>query len=123
MSVKDKQFTFTKGETGKIMPFTIYGQPGVGIFDAQGLANLTGKTITFKMVKNNIAYINGVACTIEADQTANKSKGSFIFNAINANHSAGDYQGQFTILDGANVIFSPTESNGGYMSIKIKPAL
>ena len=123
MSVKNKKFSLTKGETGKIMPFTIFGPENVGIFDAQGLANLTGKTVTFKMVKNNITYINGVACTIEADQTTNKSKGSFIFNAINANHPTGDYQGQFTILDGANVIFSPTESNGGYMSIKIKPAL
>jgi hypothetical protein len=104
-------FEIKRGETGKIMPFTLFVQGSA--FD------LTGWTVTLTTKKDGEIFIANASCTIDPDQTTNPGKGSFTFTGPDANHPAGKYRMEFKLTDGTNILYFPCDAEDPYAELVV----
>ncbi len=110
-------FTLKRGEVGAVMEFTLS--------DEDGTVNLSGKTVTLNVKKRTTLIIDDVPCVIDPDQTANKGKGTYTFDATTAVIAKGEYNAEFKVVSGSNVSFFPKNKadERTYFKIEIQEPL
>lgn len=106
MSLKkiyNSDYVLARGASGSILFFTLS--------EALGPIDLTGWTVTL-----TIEALSGTdpgfalaACTVDPDQTTNKGKGSFTFDAITSDLIPGEYRIKFRGVDlSGDIRYFPT---------------
>lgn len=122
MTTRNTTFTATVGATGSTIDFTFYGPRGIGPFDSNGLANLTGLTVT-ATVRDRISdaiLVNASPCTVAPNQTTNKSQGTWVMPTDAINLPADDYKLKFKFTDSnGKDWFIPTHPRIQWFTLKM----
>lgn len=111
-------YFLTKGATASVLHFTL--------FDGSGALDLTGWTVT--VTATNLAAggagFTDKVCTINADQVANKGKGTYSFDSTTANLELGEYRLRFKGVDALGGIrYFPTgRGAANYGRLVVGPA-
>lgn len=108
-----EEYVLKKGEVGTIMEFTLK--------DADGAVNLNGWTVTMSVKKGSASpVIDEAACSVDANQTTNKGKGTYEWTNVTANIDAGKYNMEFKAVNpGGDVYYFPKTAKEPFAILKV----